>query len=68
VPLKALSSLEGAIGATVGEGLSRLSHKIERMQTYDGSAVAICAIEVNPNQNSLSAAAGHRRESYAIAR
>jgi gamma-glutamyltranspeptidase/glutathione hydrolase len=61
-------SLEGAIGATVGEGLSRLGHKIEWMQTYDASAGAICAIEVNPDQRSLSAAADYRRESYAIAR
>jgi gamma-glutamyltranspeptidase/glutathione hydrolase len=60
--------LEGAIDATVGEGLSRLGHKVEWLQNYDAKSGAVCAIEVDPQGNTLAAGADMRRESYAIAR
>jgi gamma-glutamyltranspeptidase/glutathione hydrolase len=61
-------NLEGAIGADVADGLSRLGHKIEWLQNYDAKSGAVCAIEVDHSGKTLSAGADLRRESYAIGR
>ena len=60
--------LERAIGAQVGEDLSRLGHSVEWLQDYDAGTGAVCAIEVDSSGGTLSAGADMRRESYAIGR
>ncbi|MCH7983473.1 MAG: gamma-glutamyltransferase family protein [Chloroflexi bacterium] len=60
--------LEGAFDPGIGEGLSRLGHEIEWLQTYDAGMGAVCGIEVDSRAGTLSAGADMRRESYAIGR
>ncbi|MDA1279046.1 MAG: gamma-glutamyltransferase family protein [Chloroflexi bacterium] len=60
--------LEGAIDSHVADGLSKLGHRVEWIQTYDAGTGAVCAVDAGQGDGVMSAGADMRRESYAIGR